>query len=71
MTDYQQLIKDCLKGKASAQQQLYNLYAEQMLGICYRYTKSLADAEDVLQEGFVKVFKLLKLKYGRSSTAGV
>ena len=59
MTDYQQLVKDCLKGKATAQQKLYDLYAEQMLGICYRYTKSLADAEDVLQEGFVKVFKYL------------
>ncbi len=30
-----------------------------MLGICYRYTKSLKDAEDVLQEGFVKVFTSL------------
>lgn len=59
MVDHQQLIRDCLKGKTSAQQQLYDLYAEQMLGICYRYTKSLADAEDVLQEGFVKVFKYL------------
>ncbi len=59
MTDYQHLVKDCLKGKATAQRQLYELFAEQMLGICYRYTKSLADAEDVLQEGFVKVFKYL------------
>ncbi len=27
-----------------------------MLGVCYRYTKSIEDAEDVLQEGFIKVF---------------
>ncbi|HEX5026530.1 MAG TPA: sigma-70 family RNA polymerase sigma factor [Agriterribacter sp.] len=59
MTDYHYLVKDCLKGQATAQRQLYDLFAEQMLGICYRYTKSLADAEDVLQEGFVKVFKYL------------
>lgn len=59
MADYQQLVKDCLKGKAKAQQELYELFAEQMLGICYRYTKSLADAEDILQEGFIKVFKYL------------
>lgn len=59
MTDNQQLIRDCLKGKASAQQKLYESFAEQMLAICYRYTKSLADAEDVLQDGFVKVFKYL------------
>lgn len=59
MIDQQELIRDCLKGKAGAQRQLYELFAEQMLGVCYRYTKSLEDAEDVLQEGFIKVFKYL------------
>jgi RNA polymerase sigma factor (sigma-70 family) len=53
------LVKDCLKGKPAAQKQLYNQFAPQMLGVCYRYTKSLSDAEDVLQEGFVRVFKFL------------
>ena len=50
------LVKDCLKGKPAAQRQLYDLFARPMLSVCYRYTKSVADAEDVLQEGFVKVF---------------
>ena len=54
--DYQKLVKDCLKGKPEAQRQLYEHYAEYMLGVCYRYTKSMPDAEDILQEGFVKVF---------------
>jgi len=45
-----------LKAIPSAQKQLYDCFAEQMLGVCYRYTKSVADAEDVLQDGFVKVF---------------
>ena len=58
--DDHQLVKECLKGKAAAQKELYNLFAGSMLGICYRYTKSIADAEDVLQEGFVKVFKNLQ-----------
>lgn len=57
--DDHQLIKDCIKGKTAAQKELYNLFAGPMLGICYRYTKSIADAEDVLQEGFVKVFRNL------------
>lgn len=35
------------------------MYADSMLGVCYRYTKSMEDAEDVLQEGFIKVFKNL------------
>jgi len=54
--DYSILVKDCLKGKPAAQKQLYDHFASSMLSICYRYTKSVADAEDVLQEGFVKVF---------------
>jgi RNA polymerase sigma factor (sigma-70 family) len=58
--DQYKLVKDCLKAKPEAQRQLYELFAETMLGICYRYTKSLDDAEDVLQEGFVKVFFNLK-----------
>jgi RNA polymerase sigma-70 factor (ECF subfamily) len=53
------LLQDCLKGKASAQRELYSLFAHSMLGLCYRYTKSMADAEDILQEGFIKVFKNL------------
>jgi len=58
--DYQKLLKDCLKGKPEAQKQLYDHFAEIMLGVCFRYTKSLKDAEDVLQDGFVKVFFNLK-----------
>src|SRR6476646_6666444 len=57
--DYRKLVKDCLKDNAVAQRQLYDAFAEPMLGVCYRYTKSMSDAEDVLQEGFIKVFKNL------------
>jgi RNA polymerase sigma factor (sigma-70 family) len=59
MTDDKRLISDCLKGKLSAQRELYERYASNMLGVCYRYTRSLPDAEDVLQEGFVKVYSKL------------
>jgi len=58
--DYYKLVKDCLKAKPEAQRELYEHFAEAMLGVCYRYTKSIKDAEDVLQEGFVKVFLGLK-----------
>ena len=57
--DQFKLVRDCLKGKPEAQRQLYEFFADAMLGVCYRYTKSLADAEDVLQEGFVKAFRHL------------
>lgn len=55
--DAHRLVKDCINGRAEAQRQLYNEYSEVMLGVCYRYTKSLMDAEDVMQEGFIKVFR--------------
>jgi len=58
--DYNQLVKDCIREKPAAQKQLYDHFAATMLGICYRYTKSITDAEDVLQDGFVKVFKNLQ-----------
>jgi RNA polymerase sigma factor (sigma-70 family) len=54
------LLRDCLEGNRSAQRELYAFYAKGMLGLCYRYTKSMSDAEDVLQEGFIKVFKNLQ-----------
>lgn len=57
--DPHQLVKDCLKSKPAAQRALYEQFAESMLGVCYRYTKSIKDAEDVLQEGFIKVFRNL------------
>ena len=65
-TEYQQmeqdlqLIKKCLNNDRVSQKQLYQQYADVMLGVCYRYTKSLVDAEDVLQEGFIRVFKNLQ-----------
>ncbi len=58
--DDRQLVKRCLREEPAAQRELYSKYAKSMLGICYRYTKSLNDAEDVLQDGFVKVFMNLK-----------
>ncbi|MBE2231020.1 MAG: sigma-70 family RNA polymerase sigma factor [Chitinophagaceae bacterium] len=59
MTDDRQLVRNCLKGQAAAQKELYERFAGLMMGICYRYTKSVTDAEDVLQDGFVKVFRQL------------
>lgn len=60
MSDQKDLIAKVLQGDAKAQKELYDAYADIMLGVCYRYSKSLADAEDMLQEGFVKVFRNLK-----------
>ena len=69
MTDHLALIKNCLKGKADAQKQLYEEFAPSMLGVCYRYTKSLQDAEDVLQDGFIRVFTFLH-QYNKEGELG-
>lgn len=51
------LINDLKAGKRKAQAVLYKKYAPVLLGICMRYSKSRAEAEDVLQEGFIKIFE--------------
>ncbi len=55
----EQLVKNCLKGEKSSQRQLYDLYARKMMGVCLRYANDVEDAEDFLQEGFIKVFEKL------------
>jgi RNA polymerase sigma-70 factor (ECF subfamily) len=56
MISDEQIIEGCLAGKRKAYSMLYRKYASVMLGICLRYCQSRDDAEDVLQEGFIKVF---------------
>src|SRR5215213_1784919 len=68
--DDSRLVKECLKGNAAAQRLLYERFASSMLAICYRYTKSMADAEDVLQEAFVKAFKNLHQYKGDGELGG-
>ena len=50
------LLKGCLNNEAAAQRELYNKYSSKMLSVCYRYAHNREDAEDMLQEGFIKVF---------------
>jgi RNA polymerase sigma-70 factor (ECF subfamily) len=56
MKEIDTIIAGCLKEKRSSQQMLYKHFAGLMYGICLRYTGNRADAEDVLQDGFVKIF---------------
>jgi len=51
-----EIIKGCKAGKRAAQGKLYKLLSKKMFGVCLIYTKDYTAAEDVLQEGFVKVF---------------
>jgi RNA polymerase sigma factor (sigma-70 family) len=51
------ILNGCREGKRSAQKQLYDRYVSLMLGICLRYSRSREEAEDIVQEGFLKIFQ--------------
>ncbi len=69
MFDEQEILQRCLKHERKAQKILFDHFAPGLLAVCMRYTSNRAEAEDILQEGFVKVFKYLKNFEGRSSLA--
>lgn len=52
----QTLLVGCINNDPSAQRELYNRYSPKMLSVCYRFGNSREDAEDMLQEGFIKIF---------------
>src|SRR5215468_11552466 len=64
------IIAGCLNGNPIAQRELYNRYSPKMLSVCYRYAKSREDAEDMLQEGFIKVFTQIKQFQNRGALEG-
>ena len=55
----EQMLAGSKVNNAAAQEFLYNKYSPKMLGVCYRFAKNRLDAEDMLQEGFIKVFTQL------------
>lgn len=61
------LIKECLKGNHSAFEELYKKLSEKMYAVSLRYTQNEADAKDVLQEAFIRVYNnLSKFRFGGS-----
>jgi len=57
MIALENIINDLKLGKRKAQAVLYKHYAPVLLSLCMRYSKSKAEAEDILQEGFIKIFE--------------
>ena len=53
------LIKGCIEGDAQMQRLLYDQFSQKMYGVCLRYAENTEDANDVMQEGFIKVYKSL------------
>ncbi|NJN25062.1 MAG: RNA polymerase sigma factor [Cyclobacteriaceae bacterium] len=60
MLEDSQLIEACVHGDRQAQRHLFSIFSKKMYVVCLRYTKSQQEAEDILQDSFIKVFKYLK-----------
>lgn len=71
MTDYlQQIIEGCRQGDRKAQRQLYEQYKGIAYGVCLRYADDSHDAQDLLQEGFIRVFRDINQFQGAGSFDG-
>lgn len=63
-------IQKCIEGCRKSQKDLYDTYSSKMFAVCLRYAKNEMDAEDILQEGFIKIFKNLDKYRGDGSFEG-
>lgn len=61
MLSENELVERCSRNDRSAQKVLYDHYCKKMMVICMRYARSVQEAEDALQEGFIKVFSKIHL----------
>jgi RNA polymerase sigma-70 factor (ECF subfamily) len=64
------ILQGCLKNNPTAQKALYEKFSAKMLSVCYRYGHNREDAEDMLQEGFIKVFAQMHTFQNRGSFEG-
>jgi RNA polymerase sigma factor (sigma-70 family) len=64
------MLQGCMQNDPAAQQDLYARYSPKMLTVCYRYARNREDAEDMLQEGFIKVFMQIRQFQNRGALEG-
>ena len=64
------LINGCIEGNRRMQEELYRRFSPRMYAVCLRYANSSEEAEDILQEGFIKIFKKLDSYRGDGSFEG-
>lgn len=70
MYSEEDLINRCLNNEARAQEDFYKRFAPKMYGVCMRFAKNQMEADDILQEGFIKVFTNLRSFRGEGSLEG-
>jgi RNA polymerase sigma factor (sigma-70 family) len=57
--DLTKLLKGCLKKDRSSQKKIYEIYSPVMMMLCLRYSKNREEAEEVLQDGFLQMYKCI------------
>ncbi len=65
-----QLIIDCKKNDIKAQEQLYNLFSSKLFGVCLKYSRNYAEAQDNLQDGFLLILDKIKQFGNKGSFEG-
>jgi len=70
LSDEEQLIAGCKEGKPRAQKELFEQYASAMLSVCIRYVNDRETAQDLLQEGFIKLYTKIDTYSGNGSFDG-
>ncbi len=51
------IIFGCQEGDPVAQKELYNMFKTKMFGICLRYAGDFSEAQDILHDGFLKIYE--------------
>jgi RNA polymerase sigma-70 factor (ECF subfamily) len=70
MTSDKEIIDGCARHDRRSQQMLYEKYSRYLLGVCMRYSTDKAEAEDILQESFLKIYFNIKEYSGTGSFTG-
>ena len=70
MFDLEKVIAGCKKNKRKSQIALYEHYSSRLLGICARYVANTSEAEDILQDAFIKIFKNIQSYTGQGHFEG-
>ncbi len=66
----EEMLEGCRASDEHAQRCLFNRYSRVMTGVCMRYANRLEEAQDIVQDGFVKVFKKIDSFSGSGSLEG-
>ncbi len=64
------LIKGCINNERKAQNMLFHKYSKKMMSVCFRYSRNREDAEEVLIDGFKRVFDKISTYKGTGSLEG-